>query len=247
MRLEGKIAIVTGGSSGIGYEVVKQYALEGAKVYLCGISIENAKEACNKMSEEIGKTSIIPVALDVTKDDDIKSLEEIIKKEGRLDILVNNAGITFTKSILEISDEEYHKVMDINSTGTMKMIRTFAPYMKEKGGSIINTSSMVGTYASNMQSAYSASKFAVNGITKSCAKELGQYNIRVNAVAPGVVETPMVAGHVTEEMKQKLIFLTPLRRTATPKDLYGIYIFLATDEASFITSAIIPVDGGIVM
>jgi len=248
MRLKGKIAVITGGSSGIGLEVAKNYALEGAKVYLCGSREESAQKAFDKIKDEVPKNMVIPVKMNVCDMGDIDNLFQLVKNnDGYLDILVNNAGIVLTKSVLEMTDEEYDKVLNTNSKSIMQMIRKFAPLMMEKGGSIINTSSMVGTYGAMHQVAYSASKFAINGITKSCAKELGKYNIRVNAVAPGVVETPMMEGSVNDEVKQRLILLTPLKRTATPKDLYGIYVFLASNEASFITSAIIPVDGGILM
>ena len=138
-------------------------------------------------------------------------------------------------------------MFEINFYGPMRLIRAAVPYMKENGGSIINTSSMVGIYGSPNQAAYTSSKFAINGLTKACAKELGQYNIRVNAIAPGVVGTDMVAGNVTEEMKAGLIRMTPLRRIAGPEDLAGAYLYLASDDASFTTGAIIQVDGGLIM
>ena len=136
---------------------------------------------------------------------------------------------------------------DINVLGLLKTTREVVKYMKNTGGSIINTSSMVGINGGNHQVSYASSKFAVNGITKSLAKELGPYNIRVNAIAPGVVETDMMKNSVSEDMKKMLINLTPLRKTATPEDIAGAYLYLASDDANFTTGTIIQVDGGLLM
>ncbi|MBQ2763253.1 MAG: SDR family oxidoreductase, partial [Candidatus Methanomethylophilaceae archaeon] len=135
----------------------------------------------------------------------------------------------------------------INLTGPFKMIREVSKVMMKTGGSIINTSSMVGTYGGKMQTAYSSSKFGINGLTKSCAKELGQYNIRVNAVAPGAVATDMAAQNTDERMMQFLTSLTPLGRVADPDELAGAYVYLASDDSSFTTGTVINVDGGIVI
>ena len=138
-------------------------------------------------------------------------------------------------------------MFNINFFGVVTLTREVVKYMKDTGGSIINTSSMVGTYGARNQSAYASSKFAINGFTKSLAKELGIYNIRVNAVAPGVVETDMVKENVSDEMKAGLLRMTPLARMAEPKDLAGIYIYLASDKSAFTTGTIIGIDGGLIM
>lgn len=250
MKLENKVAIITGSSRGIGYEIAKLYLKEGAKVMICGSKDESALKAVSMLKEELNITDDFISGIGVNLKDNSsveRVVEETIKKFGKLDILVNNAGITSRESLTDADDEVFYNMFEINFYGPMRLIRASVPYMKENGGSIINTSSMVGIYGSPNQAAYTSSKFAINGLTKACAKELGQFNIRVNAVAPGVVGTDMVAGNVTEEMKQGLIRMTPLRRMAGPEDLAGAYLYLASDEASFTTGAIIQVDGGLIM
>jgi len=250
MKLENKVAIITGSSRGIGYEIAKLYLKEGAKVMVCGSKDESALKAVSMLKEELNITDDFISGIGVNLKDNSsveRVVEETIKKFGKLDILVNNAGITSRESLTDADDEVFYNMFEINFYGPMRLIRASVPYMKENGGSIINTSSMVGIYGSPNQAAYTSSKFAINGLTKACAKELGQFNIRVNAVAPGVVGTDMVAGNVTEEMKQGLIRMTPLKRMAGPEDLAGAYLYLASDEASFTTGAIIQVDGGLIM
>ena len=250
MKLENKVAIITGSSRGIGYEIAKLYLKEGAKVMVCGSKDESALKAVSMLKEELNITDDFIAGMGIDLKDNssvINVVNETIKKFGKLDILVNNAGITSRESLTDADDEVFYNMFEINFYGPMRLIRAAVPYMKENGGSIINTSSMVGIYGSPNQAAYTSSKFAINGLTKACAKELGQFNIRVNAVAPGVVGTDMVAGNVTEEMKQGLIRMTPLRRMAGPEDLAGAYLYLASDEASFTTGAIIQVDGGLIM
>lgn len=250
MKLENKVAIITGSSRGIGYEIAKLYLKEGAKVMICGSKDESALKAVSMLKEELNITDDFISGIGVNLKDNSsveRVVEETINKFGKLDILVNNAGITSRESLTDADDEVFYNMFEINFYGPMRLIRASVPYMKENGGSIINTSSMVGIYGSPNQAAYTSSKFAINGLTKACAKELGQFNIRVNAVAPGVVGTDMVAGNVTEEMKQGLIRMTPLRRMAGPEDLAGAYLYLASDEASFTTGAIIQVDGGLIM
>ena len=250
MKLEGKVAIVTGSSRGIGYEIAKLYLKEGAKVVVCGSSDVTAQKAVTNLQKElnIDDEAILGTGIDLKDNASIKMvITKTIERFGKIDVLVNNAGITSSESILESTDESFQNMFEINFFSCVRLIREVIPYMKKSGGSIINTSSMVGIYASPYQAAYSSSKFAVNGLTKACAKELGQYNIRVNAVAPGVVGTDMVTKNVTKEMKQLLVNSTPLRRMANPSDLAGIYLYLASDESSFTTGAIIQVDGGLVM
>lgn len=250
MKLENKVAIITGSSRGIGYEIAKLYLKEGAKVMVLGSKDESALKAVSMLKEELNITDDFIAGMGIDLKDNssvINVVNETIKKFGKLDILVNNAGITSRESLTDADDEVFYNMFEINFYGPMRLIRAAVPYMKENGGSIINTSSMVGIYGSPNQAAYTSSKFAINGLTKACAKELGQYNIRVNAIAPGVVGTDMVAGNVTEEMKAGLIRMTPLRRIAGPEDLAGAYLYLASDDASFTTGSIIQVDGGLVM
>lgn len=248
MKLDNKVAIVTGATSGIGLAVSKLFAKEGAIVIVCGITLEDSIRAINEIKKENIIASVYPYKVDVTKTTDIdKMTNDVYEKFGHIDILVNNAGICTQQSILEMTDDDYLNVLDVNTVGTFRLCRSVINYMQNTGGSIINTSSMVGTYGSNYQTAYASSKFAINGLTKSLAKEVGNLNIRVNAIAPGVVETDMVKDQVTDDVKDYLINMTPIRRTAVPADLAPLYLYLASDESSFVTGAIYAIDGGLVM
>lgn len=248
MRLEGKVAIVTGASRGIGFAVAEAFAREGAKVAVCGSKLETAQKGVDKILQKYPNAELLPIGVSMTNSEEISQMvETCVKHFGTVDTLVCNAGITRTKAIMDMTDDDFDSVIHINLGGAFKCIREVAKVMKEKGGSIINTSSMIGTYGGAMQSAYATSKFAINGLTKSAAKELGSYNIRVNAVAPGVVGTDMVTEAVSDEMLQGLKSMTPLGRMADPTELAGAYVYLASDESSFTTGAIIAVDGGIVM
>lgn len=249
MRLENKVSIITGASRGIGFAIAEAFVREGAKVAVCGSRLESADKAVAKILAKYPDADVMPIGVNVNDSNDIaKMVSAVTDRWGRIDVLVNNAGITSTKSILEMTDEDFTSVIDINLVGPFKIIRDVARVMKENGGgSIINTSSMVGTYGGKMQTAYSSSKFGVNGLTKSCAKELGPYGIRVNAVAPGAVATDMAKEFTSDKMKQFLTMMTPLGKMAEPDELAGAYVYLASDESSFTTGTIINVDGGIVM
>ena len=248
MLLEGKVAIVTGASRGIGFAVAKAYACEGVRVAVCGSREETAQKAVQELQKLCPGAQLLPVGVDVSDADAIRAMvARVMERWGKIDILVNNAGITGAKPIFDMTDEDFESMIDINLTGPFKCTREVAKVMKQTGGCIINTSSLVGTYASRMQTAYVASKFGINGLTKACARELGPYGIRVNAVAPGVVQTDMVAQSVDGQMLAALKGMTPLGRVAQPDELAGAYVYLASDAASFTTGAILAVDGGIVM
>lgn len=247
MILKNKVCIITGSSRGIGFEVAVNYAKEGAKVVVTGFHEEGASQGLTKLKEIVKDAEAISIGMDVN---DISSIQKCFKtvyeKYGKIDVLVNNAGISYTNKIEEVTDEDYERVMSTNFGGVVKCTRECLKYMKENG-SIINTSSINGVYGSKSQSIYSASKSAIIGFTKSLSKELGHRNIRVNAVAPGVIETDMVKENVKEETKNALINMTPLHRIGKPNDLSGLYVFLASDLSSFITGQIIGVDGGLLM
>ncbi len=249
MKLKDKVAIVTGGSTGIGLAIVEAYLKEGAKVIVASFDEEEINHAISELSNTYDSNNILGVVCNVKNLDDVKkTVEATIDKFGKIDILVNNAGITNAKPTVDVTDEDFINMFEVNTFGPFRFIREVIPYMqKNGGGSIINTSSMVGTYGSAMQAGYSSSKFAVNGLTKSCAKELGHFNIRVNAVAPGAVMTNMVKNSTTEEQQAMLSQICPLGRIAKPSELAGVYVYLASDDASFTTGAIINVDGGVVM
>ncbi len=248
MKLKNKIAIVTGSSRGIGFSIAKAFVKEGASVVICGSRQSSADKAKEKILSEYPDADLLAIGVNVTDTNEIVNLvSETVNRWGRIDILVNNAGVTSAQRIFDMTDEDFTSVIDINLTGPFKMIREVSKVMMKTGGSIINTSSMVGTYGGKMQTAYSSSKFGINGLTKSCAKELGQYNIRVNAVAPGAVATDMAAQNTDERMMQFLTSLTPLGRVADPDELAGAYVYLASEDSSFTTGTIINVDGGIVI
>ena len=248
MRLENKVAIITGGSTGIGYEVAKGFIKEGAKVAICGITQESADDASNEILKEFPNADILPIKVDITSTEEVINLfNEVYKKWNKIDILINNAGIAPAKPIENMTDEDFINVLDVNTTGAFRCTREAVKYMKETGGSIINTSSFVSLYGANMQSAYSASKAAMNGLTKSNAKELGKYNIRVNAIAPGVIMTDMVKDNCDPNTINAINNMTPLKRGASPEELVGAYIYLASDESSFTTGAILSIDGGLIM
>lgn len=249
MKLEHKVALVTGASRGIGYAVAEAFLKEGARLALCGSRLVSAERAAEKLREVYPEAEILPLGVDVADGEAVRgAVAAVMEKWGRLDVLVNNAGVTSAKQIFDMTDEDFDSVLRINLAGAFKFTREAARVMREQGGgSIVNTSSMVGTYGGKMQTAYSSSKFGINGLTKSCAKELGPYGIRVNAVAPGVVATDMVRESVSDEMLAGLKAFTPLGRAAQPDELAGAYVYLASDDASFTTGTILHVDGGIVM
>lgn len=245
MRLKDKVAIITGGSSGIGFAVAKAYLKEGAKVVIASFD----KDEVLSSVKELDSLNVLGTVCDVKKTEDVKRVvSETLDKFGRIDILVNNAGITNSGLTENVSDEDFINMFDVNTFGVFRFIREVIPVMKGQGsGSIINTSSMVANDGSRMQTAYSASKYAVNGITKSCAKELGAFNIRVNAVAPGAVMTNMVKSATTPEMREMLCKTCALNKIAEPEELAGAYVYLGSDEASFTTGVILRVDGATVM
>lgn len=250
MNLENKVVLITGSTRGIGNSIARLFLENSAKVVICGSNIDNAKKAVESIKNDlnISDDNIMPVGLNMKDKESIKEVvESIINRFGKIDVLINNAGITSNVSLLDSTDEEFYEMFDINFFGVVSLTREVVKHMKETGGSIINTSSMVGMYGGRNQSAYASSKFAINGLTKSLAKELGMYNIRVNAVAPGVVGTDMVKENVSEQMKQGLLRMTPLNKMAEPSDLAGAYLYLASDLSKFTTGTIIQVDGGLVM
>ena len=250
MNLNNKVALITGSTRGIGKSIASLFLESGAKVVVCGSNIENAERAVEQIKNElnINDDNIMPIGINMKDKENIKEVvNSIIERFGKIDILVNNAGITSNVSLLDSTDEEFEEIFQINFFGVVTLTREVVKYMKETGGSIINTSSMVGMYGGRNQSAYASSKFAINGLTKSLAKELGMYNIRVNAVAPGVVGTDMVKENVSDQMKEGLLRMTPLHKMAEPSDLAGAYLYLASDASKFTTGTIINVDGGLIM
>ncbi len=245
MRLKDKVAIITGGSTGIGYAIAKAYLKEGAKVVIASYNKEEVEDSIKELSKTYNKENLLGIKCDVKLSEDVKKVvKDTMDKFGRIDILINNAGITNSNLTENVSEEDFINMFDVNTFGVFRFIKEVIPIMKKQGkGSIINTSSMVANDGSRMQTAYSASKYAVNGITKSCAKELGPFGIRVNAVAPGAVMTDMVRKATTEEMRKMLEKTCALNKIAQPEELAGAYVYLGSEESSFTTGLILRVDG----
>ena len=239
--LEGKVAIVTGGTRGSGYDIVKKFLDNKAKVVLFGSKEESVNKALGLLKEE--GYEAIGFYPNLSNIDEVKNAyEEVIKSYGKIDILVNNAGVSSATPLEKYTEEEYEKVVDINIKAVYNCSKAVVEYMKENGGAILNTSSMVSIYGQPSGVMYPASKFAVNGMTKSLARELGKYNIRVNAVAPGITETDMVK-NLPKEMIEPLIKTIPLGRIGKPEDVANAFLFLASDMASYVTGEILSVDG----
>ena len=245
--LKGKVAVVTGGTRGIGYAIVKKFLEEGAITILCGSREETAKAALEKIKAEMPDAqveAIWPALSDRAQM--TEAFKAIREKYGRFDILANNAGISQNTPLFNYKDEDFDKIMELNVKALYSCTRAAAEIMQETGGSIINTSSIVSFNGQASGCGYPASKFAVNGLTKSLSRELGKYNIRVNAVAPGVTRTDMVAV-LPEEMIQPIIRNIPMGRMAEPEDIANAFLFLASDMSSYISGAIIPVAGAVVI
>ena len=242
--LEGKVAIVTGGTRGIGYGIVKKFLENKAKVALLGSKKESVKQAIENLKEINKDYDVIGFYPKLNDLDEVSdTFKKIYEKFGKIDILVNNAGISSSTKLEDYKVEEYDKISDLNIKAVFITSKAVLPYLKESRGTIINTSSMVSIYGQRSGVMYPASKFAVNGITKSLALELAEYGIRVNAVLPGIIETDMVKS-LPKEVIEPLIKTIPLGRIGTPDDISNAYLFLASDMSSYITGELLSVDGG---
>ena len=243
--LEGKVAIVTGGTRGIGFAIVQKYLDNGAAVCLCGSREETVNKALAKLHEinpDYKVMGLWPRMDDTTEATD--AIKKVVDKFGKLDILVNNAGISARESIYDYKEEDFRKIINLNVTAIFTASQAAAKIFKEQGhgGCIINTSSMVSLYGQTSGVGYPTSKFAVNGFTKSLARELGPDGIRVNAVAPGVTRTDMVAA-LPQELVERITAPIPLRRMGEPEEVADAFLFLASDMASYVTGEILSVDG----
>ncbi len=242
--LEGKIAVVTGGTRGIGYAIVKAFLEEGASVALFGSRQETVDKAMDSLKAEYADASVIGLAPNLSSYEEVeKAMAEVKARFGKIDILINNAGVSAREPIYNYDPAAFDKVINLNVNSVFYCSKAVVPYMKEQGGgSIVNTSSMVSLYGQPSGCSYPASKYAVNGLTKSLAKELGKDNIRVNAVLPGVTRTDMVAA-LPPEMVARVSATIPLGRVGEPEEVANAFVFLASDKASYITGAFLSVDG----
>jgi 3-oxoacyl-[acyl-carrier protein] reductase len=246
MRLQDKVAIITGAANGLGLSAAEIFACEGAKVALTDFNVEQGTQRANELREKGYDVTFFQVNVA-----DRQSVEKMVNnvKEvyGGIDILVNNAGITRDAMVWKLSVEDFQKVIDVNLTGVFHCTQAVLPTMIEKGwGRIINTSSVSGVYGNIGQTNYAAAKAAVVGMTKSWAKELGRKGINVNAVAPGFINTAMTA-KVPEKVLDQLKKTIPLDRLGEPEDIGYAYLFLASNESNYVNGTVLHVDGGIMM
>ena len=244
MRLQNKVAIITGGSRGIGYATAQRFLREGAKVVITASSPATAQKAVEKLQKEFPDSVVAGISPDLAQYSSVKeAFDQVAAQYGAIDILVNNAGVSESTPLSAYTEELFDKVMDLNVKGVYNATRAVVDAMAERGsGVILNTSSMVSISGQPSGFAYPTSKFALNGMTLSLARELGPKGIRVNAVAPGITETDMMKA-VPKEVIAPMIQRIPLRRLGQPEDIANAFLFLASEEASYITGVVLSVDG----
>ena len=244
MKLKDKVAIITGGSRGIGFATADKFLKEGAAVILTASSQANADKAAAQLREKYPEAAVTGISPDLSSLESVRAaFRKVVEAYGCIDILVNNAGVSESTPFTEYTEETFEKVMELNVKGVSNAARAAVEYMAPRGkGVILSTSSMVSISGQASGVAYPASKFAVNGLTLSLARELGPKGIRVNAVAPGITETDMMKA-VPKEVIEPLIRQIPLGRLGQPEDIANAFAFLASDEASYITGVVLSVDG----
>ena len=244
MLLKDKVAVVTGGSRGIGFATVEAFVKEGAKVVLCASRQETADKAIEQLKANYPDAVVEGIWPELAKYEEVKSaFDQVVEKYGRIDILVNNAGMSESTPFAKYTEETFDKVMDLNVKSVYNCSKAVSEQMKEQGGGVIlNTSSMVSIYGQPAGMAYPTSKFAVNGMTLSLARELGPFGIRVHAVAPGITYTDIMKA-VPKEVIDPMIAQIPLRRIGQPEDIANAFVFLASDMASYVTGVVLSVDG----
>ena len=244
MRLNNKVAIITGGSRGIGFATALGFLREGATVIITTSTPENAQKAAEKLKTACPGANVTGISPNLTDGKEVtEAFREVAEKFGRLDILVNNAGVSESTPVTDYTEELFDKVMDLNDKGAFLAAKAAAEIMIPQGsGVILSTSSMVSLYGQPSGVAYPTSKFAVNGMTLSLARELGPKGIRVNAVAPGITETDMMKA-VPKDVIEPMIQQIPLRRLGQPEDIANAFAFLASEEAGYITGVVLSVDG----
>ncbi len=246
MRLEGKVALVTGSGRGIGREIALAFAQEGADVVIWDVNAVDAEKTARDI-ESLGRKTLSG-QVDVTNSTQVEeSINKILDKFGKIDILVNNAGITRDNLLMRMSEADWDLVIKVNLKGTFNCTKAVTrPMLKARGGKIINIASIIGIMGNAGQANYAASKAGIIALTKTTAKELASRNITANAVAPGFIDTEMTQ-KLSEETRAKMLELVPLARMGLPKDIANVCLFLASSDAGYITGQTIVVDGGMVM
>ncbi|MBB3000756.1 3-oxoacyl-[acyl-carrier protein] reductase [Paraburkholderia tropica] len=246
MRLKGKVAIVTGAGQGIGAATARKFAREGAVVAICDLNadaVAQVESACREAGAQANG-----YVLDVANRDAVAAMvADVIARHGRIDVLVNNAGITRDARLQKMTLQQFDDVIDVNLRAVFNATQIVADIMVEQGaGVVLNASSVVGIYGNYGQTNYAASKFGVIGFTKTWSRELGPKGVRVNAVAPGFVDTPILST-VPDAVLDKMRSQVPLGRLAQPEEIANVYAFLASDEASYINGAVLEVSGGMTL
>lgn len=245
--LKAKVAVVTGGTRGIGYAIVEKYLEAGASVALCGSRKQTAEEALGRIKAEMPNAEVMAIAPELTNPQSVaEAFASVEEKLGKIDILANNAGISQNTPLYDYAEKEFDDILNLNIKAVMVCSQAAAKLMRGRGGVIVNTSSVVSLYGQPSGCGYPASKYAVNGLTKSLARELAKDGIRVNAVAPGIIRTDMVA-NLPEKMIRPLIDKIPIGRMGEAEDIANAFVFLSSDLASYITGAVLSVDGGVVI
>jgi len=246
MQLEGKIAFVTGGSRGIGQGIALGLAKEGANVALTARKAEDCAETVAAI-EALGRKALA-ISMDVASSASVEhGIDEALTAFGRIDICVNNAGVTKDMLLIRMTEEEWDTVLDTNLKGAFLVSKTIArPMMKQRSGAIINISSIIGLTGNAGQCNYSASKAGMIALTKSTAKELASRGIRVNAIAPGFIQTRMTDA-LPEELKKAMLEAIPMKRLGTPDDVAKVVVFLASESAAYVTGQTLSVNGGMAM
>lgn len=247
LSLEGKSALVTGGARGIGRSIVELMVSRGAEVTIADLLIDEAKAAAQEIADA-SQHRILAVPVDVRQTEAAKEMvEQVISEFGKIDILVNNAGVTRDDLIMRMGEEDWDFVLDVNLKGAWNCAKAVVrPMMKQRSGRIINVTSVSGLAGQAGQTNYSSSKAGLIGLTKALARELATRNITVNAVAPGFVPTPLTED-LSADLKEALLEIIPLGRFGNTEDIAAAVVFLASDEAAYITGQILSVDGGMVM
>ena len=245
MRLEGKVAIITGAASGLGQATALLFAREGAKVVIADINEVGAAETLDQIEAAGGKGLVVRTDVTSAKDTE-RMVEKTVQTYGKLDILFNNAGIAMRLPVVELAEADWERCIDINLKGVFLCSKYALPEMiKNGGGSIINMSSIYGIVGARTRAAYAASKGGVANLTRSMALDYAKYNVRVNCICPGFVETPLFKGVVrTQAEYEALVNLHPMGRLGLPIEIAYGALYLASDESSFVTGIALPIDGG---
>ncbi len=240
MGFKDKVVLITGASGGIGKAIAKKFAGGGAKVALNDIA--QAEENLKKFAEELGGKYFLA---DVSKLEEVERMVEEIQKEfGRLDVLVNNAGITQDRTLAKMTKEEWQRVIDVDLTGVFNCSKAALPLLIANQGNIVSISSLVGLRGNFGQTNYAAAKAGIIGFTKALTKEVGRFEVRVNAIAPGFIETRLTE-NLPSEVIETVKKFTPLGRFGKPEEVASLVFFLASQEADFITGAVVNIDGGL--